>query len=213
MKSIAAYSRSINETHRICTHDISGHLHLLRFCMDEINENEGQPTGALLERLDQGIEKLEELNKLLKICTRYYNPEEAISADSITEKALGLTQLYHYKFLKDINYEVVGSEVFNINDATMIIEALFGVCSTICHFAAEKSLSEMKLSIRFSDSSVLVESPIGKIKEEDILELLESGNENDKTLRRAYAHELLTENGAKIEYSPSDSQISVRIEL
>ncbi len=99
METIAAYSRSVNETHRIWTHDISGHLHLLRFCMDEINEKDGEAPRDLLDRLDEGLEKLETLNKLLKIATRYFNPDEEISAESVAEKALGLTNLYHHKFL------------------------------------------------------------------------------------------------------------------
>ncbi|MEE3078984.1 MAG: hypothetical protein VX341_06600 [Bdellovibrionota bacterium] len=211
METIAAYSRSVNETHRICTHDISGHLHLLRFCMDEINEKDGEAPRDLLDRLDEGLEKLEALNKLLKIATRYFNPDEEISAESVAEKALGLTNLYHHKFLDKLNYEVSGNMVYSLDEATLIIEALFGICSTISHFATGQSVKTLTFNLEFNDGEIVIKANVGNISQDEILTLLKSGNENDKTLRRANAHDLLVQNGGEIKYEPAGKEITVRI--
>ena len=213
MNSVANYSRSINETHRICTHDISGHLHLLRFCMDEINENKGEASKELLSRLDEGLEKLEDLNKLLKVCTRYFDPNVKLNSESIAEKAFGLVSLYHHKFLGNISCEVSGVEYFELEKGTTIIEAIFGVSSTLCHFAAIQDLGDVNIKVSFKDQEVLLSTAIPNIEHQEINKLLKNGNENDKTLRRAYAHELVEQCGGEIIYESDPSQTSVRIRV
>ncbi len=213
MFSVADFSRSMNETHRICTHDISGHLHLLRFCMDEISERDGRDIGDLLSRLDEGLLKLEELNRLLKVCTRYFNPEEDVTLASLCEKSIGLVTLYHQKFIEEITYTTTGSLNVDIGNAVYLIDGIFGIGSTIAHFAAIEGVSHLHYEITSGNEEIYINANVPNVTEEKVNELLKTGNENDKTLRRAYSHELFSQSGGRISYHPDKASIEVRIKL
>ena len=213
MFSVADFSRAMNETHRICTHDISGHLHFLRFCMDEIVEREGEDITELLSRLDEGLEKLEELNRLLKICTRYFNPEETVTLASLCEKAFGLISLYHQKFIKDITYVTDGHANYNNNHTVYLIDGIFGIGSIIAHFAVIENIDSLHFELFAAKDKILIKANVPNVDEEKISDLLKNGNENDRTLRRAYSHELFVERGSSITYIPAADHIQVRIDL
>ncbi|EQC52538.1 hypothetical protein M901_1789 [Bacteriovorax sp. DB6_IX] len=215
MNHLSNFARSMNETHRICTHEISGHLHLLRFCIDELM-SEADEDNKLMTKLEEGVTRLENLNKLWKVCTRFLDPEVETSLLSSIERGVGLATLYNQKFLEEIDYDVKGEISLPLNRAILLAEAIFSACSIICHFAVKQNISAVKLQFEVVDEDkgiITVASNVNKVSRQEVLEILEFGNENEKSLRRQIGAATLTEFGGKFDYLDEDEKLKVRISL
>jgi hypothetical protein len=205
----------MNETHRICTHEISGHLHLLRFCIDELI-SEQDTENQLMTKLEEGVTKLENLNKLWKICTRFLDPSSNASLLALIERGVGLATLYNQKFLKEIDYDVEGDLTLPLSKAIVLSEAIFSACSLICHFAIFQEIDSVKLNFKVIDSTngiLEVHSNVNKVSGQEVQEILEFGNENEKSLRRQIGAGTLSEFGGSFEYIEDDNFFKVRISL
>lgn len=205
----------MNETHRICTHEISGHLHLLRFCIDELISEQGSEN-QLMNKLEEGVTKLENLNKLWKVCTRFLDPDTNASLLALTERGVGLATLYNQKFLKEIDYDVQGDLILPLPKAIVLSEAIFSACSLICHFAILQEIDSVKMDFEVTDSThgiLEINSNVNKVSRQKVQEILEFGNENEKSLRRQIGSETLSEFGGSFEYIEDDKFFKVRISL
>ena len=215
MDHLSNFARSMNETHRICTHEISGHLHLLRFCIDELI-SESSEENQLMTKLEEGVTKLESLNKLWKVCTRFLDPEAEASLLAMIERGVGLATLYNQKFLKEIDYDVDGKLDLPLTQAILLAESIFSACSLICHFAIEQSLDSVKLNfkVHVSPKGILeIKSNVNKVSGQAVKELLEFGNENEKSLRRQIGAATLEEFGGCFEVVQEEENLTVRISL
>ena len=146
MEKLSEFARSMNETHRICTHEISGHLHLLRFCIDELVEDPDSKN-PLVKKLEEGITSLEDLNKLWKICTRSINPENEMSFEAICERGVGLGILYNQKFIKEISHTESGNFNVPLGKGVILVEALYAAVSAISHFAVQNQQHRLELEV------------------------------------------------------------------
>lgn len=215
MEILSYFARSMNETHRICTHDISGHLHLIRFCIDELLEEFG-PDHPMLNKLEEGVDNIEELNKRWKVCTRFLNPEDDLDFASICEKAIGLAKLYNQKFIEEISYTKVGDFELPLEKAVILIESIYAATSIMCHFASLEQKKTLSISVTGENStgaSVILCGNINKVRSDEIDKLLSDGNENDKTLRRFMGAKLPSELGGSFEYELKEEEIIIRIKL
>jgi len=212
---LSNFARSMNETHRICTHEISGHLHLLRFCIDELL-SDAESENQLMVKLEEGVTKLESLNKLWKVCTRFLDPEANASLLAMIERGVGLATLYNQKFLKEIDYDVEGDLRLPLTKAIMLAESIFSACSIICHFAIVQSVDSVKLEFVVTDPEkgvIEVASNVNKVSGQAVKELLEFGSENEKSLRRQVGAATLMELGGKFEVIQEEENLKVRISL
>lgn len=214
MEKITRLIRSLNETHRICTHDISGHLHLLRFCIDEFSD-QLKDSNPLIQKIDEAIGKLEDMNKQWKISTRYHDPNLKIGPESIAEKSHGLINLYYGKFVPNIEYQLNGSEAVDFEKGTLIVELIFAFCSIVCQFAVVYEMRSLNFVIDLNKISenrleLKIKSRV-HLEKEFIEKIVSKGDENDRTLRRFIAIESLKECGGQYEFDYNDSGYSVRI--
>ncbi len=217
MEKLSRFARSFNETHRICTHEISGHLHLLRFCIDELVEQIGEHN-QLAEKIEEGVTKLEDMNKLWKICSRYHDPFGEIELDGLAEKSVGLVSLYNSKFIKDINYIVEGEVEMPTDEGILFIEAIYSAASLASFFAIKTSQDELSFKIKGEmlpdgKKEITITSNVSKFSLEEALSLLENGNENEKTQRRFNGMALFREHDGLYRIELVNNFLSVRIRL
>ncbi|EQC45723.1 hypothetical protein [Bacteriovorax sp. Seq25_V] len=217
MEKLSRFARSFNETHRICTHEISGHLHLLRFCIDELVEQLGDDN-QLAEKIEEGVTKLEEMNKLWKICSRYHDPFGVIELDGLAEKAIGLVTLYNGKFIKEINYIVEGELELATDEGILFIEAIYAAASLASFFAIRDHQKELYFKIsghllNNGEREVKITSNVSKFSIEEANAILDNGNENEKTQRRFNGVELVKENNGTYSIELDNNFLSVRIRL
>ncbi len=215
MDTLSNFARSMNETHRICTHEISGHLHLLRFCIDELI-SEKNDDNQLMSKLEEGVTKLESLNKLWKICTRFLDPTNDMTLLSMVERGVGLASLYNQKFLDEIDYDVEGELELPLAKGIVMAEAIFASCSLICHFAIQQKVRNVKLEISVLDSTagiIDINSSVNKVSRQEVEEILKFGNENEKSLRRQVGAQTIEGFGGRFEYISEDEFFKVRLSL
>lgn len=217
MENISRIVRSLNETQRICTHDISGHLHLLRFCIDELLEQYGNENN-LLQKVEEGISKLEDMNKVWKVSTRFHDPHQDASLNAISEKAFGIARLYYQKFIPNIDYVCSGACFVDSIRATIIVEAIFAAVSIACNKCIDGGVKNLGFDLKCLHSNlnehvdIVIRSDI-KITDEEISKILSHGDENEKTLRRYNAFKCITDLGGSIEFNTESQYYSVRIKL
>lgn len=216
MEKITRLIRSLNETHRICTHDISGHLHLLRFCIDEYAE-QLKEENPLIQKIDEAIGKLEDMNKEWKISTRFHDPKLETSSESILEKAFGVIRLYYGKFIPNIEYDHDANEAIDFEKGTIIVELVFAFCSVICQYAVVNEIKSLNffIGIHKSDKNrleLIIKNPI-VLEKEFVLNLLSKGDENDRTLRRLTALDCLSQFDGYYKIEEDKTGYSVRVAI
>ena len=208
-------SGSYNETHRICTHEMSGHIHLIRFCVDELLEQYGYDNN-FLNKLHLGVNELEELNKLWKMCTKSFHGLDRVDFVSIVDKAVGLNLLYNKKLLKnDLIYHHHGQGHTTGDNAVIYTEFVFAASSIFVEMAYRQGKEELRIDffcLNEQCSEIELTCELDQIDQGEFSSFLVEGCENDKTLRKSIANIMNDFNG-EVKYLFEDNKAKIRLKL
>ncbi len=205
---------AFNETLRVLAHDYSGHIHLIRFCIDELLE-EQDPENPFVKKLNQGLEKFQNDLELLKQSTPYFlEPEVKIS--KIVARAFGQARIYLKKHFADITWQVDGDTTISNKDANTLCEGLFSFAHLFSTLAKNEGKSSIHIILEIKDELrklIFLKSELNKYLRQDLESILNLGDENEKSLRRFVGIDSFVAKGWDYDILENSNNLSVRLKL
>ncbi|WP_419173096.1 hypothetical protein [Halobacteriovorax sp.] len=205
---------AFNETLRVLAHDYSGHMHLIRFCIDEILQKQ-DPENPFVKRLNQGLERFQSDLDLLKQSTPYFLEEE-VQISKIASRAFGQGRIYLKKHFADLTWSIVGDGSIEAKNANTLSEGLFAFAHLFSTLAKKEGRDSIHITLEIKDGLrklIFLKSDLNKYLRQDLDSILNLGDENEKTLRRYIGVENFVAKGWEYDVLDGENNLSVRLKL
>lgn len=205
---------AFNETLRVLAHDYSGHMHLIRFCIDELMQ-EQDPENPFVKKLNQGLERFTTDLELLKQATPYFL-EEDVQISKIVSRAFGQGRIYLKKHFADLTWNIVGDSSISGADANVLSEGLFAFAHLLSTLAKNEGRDSIHITLEIKDELrklIFLKSDLNKYLRQDLESILNLGDENEKTLRRYVGIENFLAKSWEYDVLDGENNLSVRLRL
>jgi hypothetical protein len=213
LKTTSNVILAMNETSRLCVHEISGHVHLIRFCLEELMENPELKQNNFFQKLVEGVSSLEESNDVCKSTLLNYIQYDSEELEVLVEKAQNLCMLYTRKLIPDTVFKVEVVGACSRDKAIILTEGLFAIYHAFVHLAFEQGLKS--LTITTSQESVdLLKFKVSclelKVDTDRLHAILSYASDQDRSYRRFMGADLLKEKGV-LEIVPDGDVTTVMV--
>lgn len=207
-------SEASNEMLRVLAHDYSGHIHLIRFCIDEILA-EHDPENPFVKKLNEGLERFQTDLELLKQSTPYFLEDE-IHINRIVTRAFGQARIYLKKHYADLTWQVKGDLSFSGDEANILCEALFSFAHLFSTLAKKEGKNTIHIALETKEELrklIFLKSELNKYLRQELDSILNLGDENEKSLRRYVGIHNFLAKGWDYDVLDEDNNLSVRFKL
>ncbi|MFG1510252.1 hypothetical protein ABMA79_02185 [Halobacteriovorax sp. HFRX-2_2] len=205
---------AFNETLRVLSHDYSGHMHLIRFCIDELMQDQDQEN-PFVKKLNQGLERFENDLNLLKQSTPYFLDEE-VPLSKIAARAFGQARIYLKKHYADLTWNIENDSTVKGCEANDLCEILFSFAHLFSTLAKKEGRETFHITLEIKDELrklIFIKSELNKYLRQELDSILNLGDENEKSLRRYIGIHNFLAKGKDYEILDGDNNLSVRFEL
>ena len=207
-----------NETRRLTSHELSGQVHLLRFCIDELLEDRKLKENSIVKKLSEGIKKLENFNETFRQNSRPFLTNENYQFNEIVERAFFQVKIYARKDFQNFLVECTCEETFSNEDFVNLKEIIFSCFSGI-EKVLRQSLKEENHIIIFKnfkreDESFCFElhSNIDISMKEELKKILSFEDFHSKTLRSSFVYNRMNDYNVRIKFLEKDRALGLGIE-
>ncbi|WP_044557554.1 ATP-binding protein [Halobacteriovorax marinus] len=101
------YVDAMLETSSVAAHDISGQVHVMQFCVEELEDQISEDGKKYLDRLQSSLDELTDIISFYRTYIKKDSPVEgAISARTFLENVLHAVQVNFWNEFKKINFKI-----------------------------------------------------------------------------------------------------------
>ncbi|OUR96637.1 hypothetical protein A9Q84_09845 [Halobacteriovorax marinus] len=154
---IENYVDALLETSSIAAHDISGQIHVMQFCVDELETHLKDSGVKYITKLQSSLDELTELITLYRVDIRNSSlSKKTDGAAELVEKILSSVQVHFFNEFKKINFDLSDlSENLNLNISREELQSVLFSLLTIYLEELKKGQIEpctMRLGLKVLDS-------------------------------------------------------------
>ncbi|PIK16333.1 hypothetical protein [Halobacteriovorax sp. JY17] len=218
---LKTYVDALLETSSVAAHDISGQVHVMQFCVEELEEHTSDDGRKYLDRLQSS---LDELTDIITFYRSYIKKAELtgeeVNAFDLIEKILASVRINFWNEFKKVSFKTdVGSEDWKLSvSCAEVHSVIFSVLAIYLEELKKGQIDEFEvgLTLKKLDSQhcqfTLVSS---KPVEKQIFEILdESSSPGAKVVRKNLGHEILLNSPLyKMEVTSTKSNFKVSLNL
>lgn len=212
-KSLKKQNEKLCEVASKFSHDISGKLHVMQFCIDEMLErDESLANDELFAKFCKVMEELCAFSSFY----RDYLPHELSfdcenSLELAAQKALIVSKVYHLKKREWINVQLIDvkGECTGCGQVAEILFSIYSYCLDSLESGPQNPL-EFQLGLKVLDSGLVTIKLVlknRKVTEVELRKFYESGSYKNKNLRGHYALSLIKK--MNIEQTSNDTTFGI----
>lgn len=215
------YVDALLETSSVAAHDIAGQLHVMQFCVEELEEHSSDSGAKYLSRLQSSLDEVTEIISFYRSYIKKSSicGEEIVSSD-LLEKVLSSLQVNFWnefkkvKFLTNVEQESLKLSVSSAEVHSVIFSLLAIYLEELKKGQLEEfevGLSLKKLDSQYCQFKLTSSKPV----ESGIFKVLdESSSPGAKVLRKNLGHEILLESDLyELEVASTKSSFEITLNL